>query len=237
MKLMVLAGFATLAFASNANAAIQNLVVNGDFTQLSNGPGSFNNSTAVTGWTSGGYNWVDHDANSGDSGTSMPLWTQANNGNNTWNGTTLSGTGNFAAMDGDYFTGPISQTINGLIVGKQYTLTFNYAFGQQTGFDGATVQSLDAAIGGTTWNSGDVDLPNHGFSGWATESLDFIATDKSETLSFLAHGNLPVPPFALVSDVVIPAVPEMQVWAMMILGLGAVGLTMRRRQAATMAAA
>lgn len=57
------------------------------------------------------------------------------------------------------------------------------------------------------------------------------ADSTSDTLSFLAIGNLPVPPFALVSNVSLTdAVPEPSTWAMMLLGLGAVGLAARQRR-------
>ncbi len=249
MKLMVLAAFAAVAFAPSADATISNMVTNGDFTQLSNGLGQFDVNTVATGWTNerdagdNGYNFVMNNATSGSSGVSgnVSLWTAANGGSSTWDGKTASGSGNFAALDGAYFTGPLSQTVSGLVVGQAYTLSFNYAFGQQQGFSGDTIQSIDASIGAagqfTRWNSGDFELSDHGFSGWSKATVDFTATSASEVLSFYAHGNLPVPPFALVSNVSIPAVPEMQVWGMMILGLGAVGLTVRRRQAAMLAAA
>ena len=231
-----------LALAVTPAAAKVQLVTNGDFTDLTNGLGQLgtaghpNNTTAV-GWTNLGYNFVFTTANDKvpQGSHTLGLWTASNGGANTWNGTTLSGSGNFVAMDGDYSTGAIKQTINGLTVGDYYSLTFNYAFGQQTGYSGATIQSLGVAIGGDTWNSGDVDVASHGFSGWDSATVDFKATSTSEVLSFLAKGNLPVPPFALVSDVSIEAVPEPATWAMMMLGfagLGFAGFRSTKRKAA-----
>jgi hypothetical protein len=144
-------------------------------------------------------------------------------------------------MDGAYFSGPLEQTIDGLIANQNYTLSFDYAFAQQQGFSGATIQSLDAQIGNgfvgfTRTNTGDVNVADHGFSGWQTLKLNFTAEDTTEVLSFFAHGNLPVPPFALVSNVSIVATPEPGVWAMMIVGMGAMGVTLRRRKTALAAA-
>ncbi len=230
---VLLASAATPAFAAN-------LVTNGDFTQLSNGLGQLTDNTNATGWTNNGYNFVFTTADQAvpqDTNT-LALWDAANGGSSTWNGTTLSGVGNFVAMDGDYITGPISQTITGLTTGKTYDLTFNYAFGQQYGFDGATIQSLAAAIGGASWDSGNVDVASHGFSGWQSASVDFTASSSSELLSFLATGNLPVPPFALVSDVSLVAVPEPATWAMLLVGfagLGYAGFRSARRKAAAIA--
>ena len=199
---MGVAALASIAMASSTQAG--QLIVNGDFTELSNGLGKIDNSTIATGWSSPGtnYNFVMTQADVGSGGQygNLSLWDAANGGNSTWNGT-AAGAGNFVAMDGFFQTGPMSQTINGLIIVKTYDLTFNYAFGQQFTFDGDTVQSLDAQIGSTDWNSGDTDVDSHGFTGWQSVDVSFKADAVSETLTFLATGNKPVPPFALVSNV------------------------------------
>ncbi|MGA9598699.1 MAG: hypothetical protein WBS22_00270 [Methylocystis sp.] len=225
------AAAATLAFCGSAHA--DNLVTNGDFTSLSNGPGQISHGiTSATEWSTTGYNFVFHDGNVGGpdqySGT-LQLWTGAPSGGNggasSWNGLTASGTGNFLAMDGDYNTAAVKQTITGLTVGDTYTLSFNYAFAQQYGFDQDTQQQLKVTLGndinevltgsptqacngGTHPLTGNCYyLPQHGFSGWFTESDTFTASATSEVLSFLAAGNKQVPPFALVSDVSLPGAP------------------------------
>lgn len=195
-QLRVAALIAFYACGSAAAHATTNLVQNGDFTQSSPGYPGYN--TTLPGWASAGYNFVESSSTS-TSDLGVTFWSQPNGGANSWNGAAPSG--NFIAMDGKYGNGPIFQNVSGFTVGDQYTLSFNYAFGQQYGFDGATVQSMAATIGSTSWDSGDYDLSNHGFSGWTQENLTFTATSASEQLTFLATGNLPVPPFGLVSGV------------------------------------
>ena len=224
------------AIAVSPTARATNLVTNGDFTSLSNGLGQIDNLTTATGWVSSGYNFVmttaDQAVDSQYGAGNLALWDLANGGNNTWDGK-AAGAGNFLALDGAYMTGPVTQSISGLQIGQTYDLTFNYAFAQQHGFDQDTVQHLTATIDGISWQSADFALPEHGFTGWQSETLQFTASAATATLSFLAYGNKPVPPFALVSNVSLPsAVPEPATWAMMIIGVGGIGALARRRRAA-----
>jgi PEP-CTERM motif len=135
-------------------------------------------------------------------------------------------------MDGDFITEPLTQMITGLTVGDKYTLSFNYAFSQQQGFTGDTIQSLTASLGSTSDTLPSPDgfsLPSTGFSGWTTFSTTIVAASTSETLSFLAAGNAPLPPLALVSDVSLTSsAPEPSTWAMMLLGFGGLGFAAYR---------
>ena len=75
-----------------------------------------------------------------------------------------------------------------------------------------------------------VDVANHGFDGWYYASGLVTADAVSDVLSFLAIGNLPVPPFALVSDVSLTGgVPEPSTWALMGLGFAGLGFAAYRR--------
>ena len=159
--------------------------------------------------------------------------------------------GNFAALDGDFQTEALTQTITNLTVGDTYTLSFNYAFGQQSGFPQSVTESLTASIdsfsvtlpsafsgcdsNGDNCTGGYLN-PEHGFSGWSTYSTAFVAGATTETLSFLAAGSKQVPPFALISDVSLTgSVPEPSTWAMMLIGfvgLGYAGFRSSRRKAA-----
>ena len=171
--------------------------------------------------------------------------------------------GNFIAADGDYGgIGTISQTISHLVVNNTYTLTFSYAFAQQLNYSGATDQDwkfcLDTTCYYTTASGTALSTHNHptdpfptvlgskAFSGWKTETVTFVASLQTEVLSFAAQGK-PVgggsqnPPFALVADVSLDGAagtPEPSTWAMMLLGVGAVGgLARRRRRVAAVVAA
>ena len=234
---MKFVGVLAVALALGGAAQAKQFVVNGDFTQLSNGVGQFDTNTAVTGWSGGGgYNFVMSSADAGSNGVygNVSLWDANNGGATSWNGSAAL-SGNFAAMDGDFNTDPISQTITGLTPGKTYTLSFRYAFGQQYGFSGATQQTLTAKLGANfSWTSPTETLNSHGFSGWSQETAIVTADSTSEVLSFLAYGNLPVPPFALVSNVsLLGGVPEPATWAMLIAGVAMVGVAARHRRKVT----
>jgi hypothetical protein len=93
-------------------------------------------------------------------------------------------------------------------------------------------------LGDSPTQSTPVDsLPSHGFSGWSLDTMKFVADATSETLSFTAQGNLPVPPFALLDGVSVTGVPEPTAWAMMIVGVAGIGALARRRRAASVAVA
>ena len=223
---MKFVGVLVAALALGGAAQAKQFVVDGDFTQLSNGVGQLGQNTSAVGWSNSGYNFVVSDANAG--GPTIRLWDAANGGATSWNGAAAV-SGNYAALDGDYGTGPISQAITGLTPGQKYTLSFWYAFGQQYGYNGATQQTLTASLGNSTWTSPVENLDNHGGSPWTKETLTLTADSASEVLSFLAWGNLPVPPFALVSNVSLTAVPEPATWAMLIPGVAMIGFAARRR--------
>jgi MYXO-CTERM domain-containing protein len=239
---------AAMAVAATGAGATQ-LVTNGQFTTLSNGLGQIDHTTVATGWTSSNYNFVIAQADVGSNGESgfLELWDGTNyapgdtgpcNGNtctpvgNSWDGKAADDTGNFVAMDGAYETGPVTQLITGLHIGGKYDLSFNYAFGQQTGFEANTTQSLTETlgVGDQSFTSNTFHVPSHGFSGWQTYGTSFTANATSETLSFLASGSPAVPPFAMISNVSITT-PEPGGWALMLIGVGLAGAIIRRRMA------
>ena len=222
-----------------ASAASANSFQNGDFA-TNTGNGQVSVTTTVAGWyiPAGGYSFLfangteDHGAGAVGQYGSLYLWTN-NNGGNSAIGTPPSGAGQFIAIDGAFQQQPLNQDITGLHIGKTYTVGFDYGYSQQFAFDGDTIQRLDVSLGNSAVQSTpQLTNPNHNFTGWYHDSMSFVADSTSETLSFLAYGNLPVPPFALVAGVTFTpdGVPEPSAWMMTILGVAALGAAARRRR-------
>ena len=226
-------------------------VTNGGFEQTTNGYGQVGANTNLVGWTSSGVNGSNQNysfvmnASNAQSGVSGPSGSLALYGpnNGTANGLAASPTGgNFYAADGAYQVGQISQQINDLIVGQSYSLSFNYAGAQQTGFSGATTEAYNFGLA-SEFNTQTTVLNNvsHGFTGWQTVTYNFVASQTSDTLYFLAQGTPNgQPPFSLLDSVsltggygTVSAAPEPATWAMMMLGFGAIGFSLRRRRSGT----
>ena len=269
MRFMAITALAlTLGAAGAADAA--NLIVNGSFSQTSAsltsllaggvyngaeisqtfsvGVNNYNFESAVTGWSSpsvpgytNAYNLWESGANvtTKDAVSQYPSEQQRMNSNFT--GDSPDG-GAFMILDGDpTFTGPLEQTVNGLVVGQDYSLSFYWAGGElsnrvgyvsdqiHVGFsDGTTTQAYSTA---KYLNTAPAGQPGS-FSGWMKVTTTFHATSSSEVLSFLSDGapggNLP--PVALLDGVTLTGVPEPGVWALIILGFGGVGAMIRRRR-------
>jgi len=271
MRLKYFAFCAAIAVATGAagSASAVEFVTNGSFDE-NGGNGQIGFNTYVTGWnvaappssyvfvfgpntadTSGA--WGQYCAPQSPSGTGcgpLMLWGSNNGGpdviTNSPNG------GAFLALDGDFQTSPLTQTIDHLVPGQSYTLSFAYAFGQQYGYSQSVTEDVTVGLGsfsntlpgafsdcdGSGDNcSGGYLNPEHGFSGWSSYTTTIVASASSETLSFLAGGSKQVPPFALISDVSLtgPAAPEASTWMMMLAGfagLGYAGFRSGRRRAA-----
>jgi hypothetical protein len=248
----VLLSLATLA-ALSAGAAHASLIVNGNFEQTTNGtnkelsaPGAAaaSNRTTLVGWNSvnpsnasdGGYNFVMNTAMASSS-LGLSLYT-ANNGF-----TASPGGGNFFASDPAYGPGILYQNVSGLVAGNLYTLTFNYALAQQTGYTGANSDYWTVGLGtdfnAPTQNTNVLSINGGGFSGWQTATMTFTATAATEMLGFFARTSSPgAPPFMLLDNVSFDAkavaaanaVPEPATLSLLLGGLGVVGLLARRRR-------
>ena len=241
---IALALVALAGLSGAAQAAGPNLVKNGGFEVLTNGVGQFDNNTSATGWTSNGYNFIfgpgtaDNGGVNGQYGN-LQLWGPGNGSTNGFTAASPTG-GNFVGADGAYLVAPIQQTIKGLVVGAVYNVGFDWAGAQQSGYTGETTEQWKVSFGNQQIDTAVLTNESHGFTGWRQESFSFTATSVSQVLSFLAVGTPNgEPPFSLLDGVTVSgAVPEPATWAMMILGMGAVGATsrLRRRQGVVVAA-
>jgi len=213
---LIALGAATLGVSRQA--AAQELVLDGTFTStnyVSPQPGNAVTASGgqlgynlnATGWTntSSGYNFLfvpgtaDVTGANGVDGN-LKLWGSHNSGLSTL--TAPPGGGNFIAADGAYEVGAIQQTITGLTVGQEYTLSFYWGAAQQSGFTGNTTEKWTASLGAQSFNTSTYSLPSHSFSGWMQQSFTYTATSSSEVLSFLATGTPSgEPPFSLLADV------------------------------------
>ena len=254
---LVISAFAiVMAAGTAAFASTYNGVANADLTQIQGG-GTVTESSALlfdktngkgvvlAGWTNSGYNFVYTPGNADKTNSTQVLgqyganylWGPNDGSDNGFTDASPTG-GNFLALDGASEVGGISTTITGMKVGGSYVLSFDYAGIQQHGYNGATTETVKVTIGSTTYAAEPVlQNASHGFTGWNHETITFTATAASEALSFLAVGTPSgVPPFTLVSDISVP-VPEPAAWALMLIGIGAVGGLVRRRRANLLAEA
>lgn len=233
--MLALSAVAALS-ASAANAAVPGeLIVNGGFETGNYGQIGWGGHQ-LQGWNSNGYNFLFNGSNVDNGGVTgsygnLQLWGPHNGAANGLGASPVGG--NFVAADGAFEIAPLTQTVNGLVAGKQYDLSFYWAGAQQQSFNGATTEQWKVSFGNQTKSTEVKQNANHGFTGWQKETFTFTATSSSEVLSFLAVGTpAGVPPFSLLDGVsMVASVPEPQTWGMLGLGLGLVGFAARRRKA------
>jgi choice-of-anchor C domain-containing protein len=203
MKILLAALALCAAFSGAASAAT---VTNGSFE----GPGTFTGtfqtigagSGALTGWT----------VNSGNIDLIRTYWASAA-GNYS-----LDMTGNRA--------GTISQTVTGLIAGRNYILSFAMAGNP----DRAGAKILTASVGATSQVfSFDSTGKTRNAMGWTTMTMGFTAAASSQILRFVSgssgvHG-------AALDDVKIDLapVPLPAAGALLLAGLGGLALLRRRK--------
>ncbi len=204
-----------LAVSSPAQAGVQ-LITNGTFsaTTLSS-PGGYlcpsgmtsascQLGSAVTGWDS------TCNANCGSGATVASLLFPGTNGSafnggiGLWSIQNTPNNRNVVAIDGDQtYTASFFQTVNGLVAGNEYVLTFNQAAAQQNGTSGPTTEQWKVQFGSSPAQySYDMSNPNHGFVPWNSVTMNFTATSASEVLTFFALGTPGgEPPVVLLDDV------------------------------------
>jgi hypothetical protein len=242
---------ASLLAAAPAAAATE-LVVNGGFETWGLGANSDEFSTQygpgdgqLQGWTTSGlaFVFVPGDPDAIGRFGSFSLWGPSNGVNNGL--TTSSQGGNYIGSDADRNYGaPITQTLNGLVIGQKYNVSFEWAAAQQSNFYGDTTEAWEVYLTDSgnnqivNFQTATLNNPEKGFQAWRGETFSFIATEASHALTFYANGGPGgLPPFALLDNVSVQAaVPEPSSWAMLITGFGLVGAAVRRRRSAAIAA-
>jgi hypothetical protein len=236
LRLATLSALVSLGAIAHADTVN---IVNGNFESTATGQSAQlgTHGQSLTGWNgNGGYNFIftpgaaDTTGGEGNSGN-VRLWGPGTGSNN---GLTASPDGgNYMAMDGAYSQAPLTQTLTGLVVGDQVTVTFYYAGAQQYTFDGSTTEAFRVSLGDQTQDTPILDNVSHGFTGWHQASMTFTATSTSETLSFLALGTPSgVPPFSLLDGVSATQqspVPEPGSLALLGTGITAAAGFLRRR--------
>jgi len=199
-----------------APAARADLIVNGGFetTTGSSSGGQLGYNVNATGWSTTGYNFLFTPGSADTTGVTgsdgnLQLWGPGNGSANGLPATSPAG-GNYVAADGAYEVGAINQTLSGLTVGAQYTVSFYYAGAQQEGvnFTAPTTEAWQVSFGSSTQTTPVLNNAGKGFTGWQSETFTFTADNTSDVLSFLAEGTPSgVPPFSLLDGVdVEPAV-------------------------------
>lgn len=132
----------------------------------------------------------------------------------------------------------IQQTIHGLTPGKTYNLSF--AIASEQGPSGAVAEV--SFLSGSTTGAQDFTAPAVGityWNPWGHDSMNFVATASDVTVQFkdLAIEFPGGDDLGLDSVSVIgTGVPEPATWAMMLIGFGALGATMRTRRRTVAAA-
>jgi hypothetical protein len=215
-KLAVITSSAVaLLFQVSPAQASPNVVLNGSFENTGGITSSFsvNNLTALPNWTAtpSGNQILDCLVYKGATTANMCGTVAFGGGLTFWvnPGPSPDG-GNYVAIDGDgTYETAISQTVNGLVVGSEYSVFFYQAAAQQNGYNGATTDRFQVKLGSQTLLSTLMNDATHSDVPWQSQTLIFTATSASEVLSFLAVGTPSgVPPFALLDGVTMNQVPE-----------------------------
>ncbi len=247
-----------LALLATSSLALgQNLVLNGDFESTTGGSSghvgvngfSLDNWTAVrlagsgnSGSTSFALVGTMPNVSQNGVGISSAYGAPASTGSNNlklW-GNDLPGSptgGNVALVEADWgwVKTELQQTITGLVQNTQYTVTFDWAAGQQYNYNGNTETRWNVRLDNEMYSTSYANVLEHQFVGWdsGTFTFTYTGTSGSAVLGFLAEGiGGSLPPFALLDNVQLNAVPEPSQYAAALGGLALVAGVARRLRAA-----
>ncbi len=183
LRYLALGATALALLGATPAFALVNLVQNGDFENVSGGNGingqvNFNgfsvDNWTVPGTASTSYTFIFNSVASATAGVPGFFGTVAlKTANNGFSLAPPPDGGNFIAADPLFKPSPLEQTIN-TVAGKDYTVSFEWAVAQQAFHDGATGAGWSVSLNGSPFQStGNVGIPNGGFSGWMHGDLPF----------------------------------------------------------------
>ena len=237
------AAVAAILIGAATSGAHANLVQNGDFSnssyavnhQFGSGGSVPAPAQGVTDWTgNNGYNLYFF----AGTDTTVSAIAQYGGGKEKLYGPAGGNTsptgGNFVGLDGEQtagIQGAISQTINGLVGGKQYQLAFDWGAAQVQSRTGNTTSQLAVSLGAQTFSTSVVSNPSESFTGWFHQTFTFTATGASEVLTFLSVGTPKgLPPMAVLDGGSLNQVPEPVSIALFGVGLLGIGGAVYRRR-------
>ena len=249
---MLLLATALLAFPAVRGAQAVNLVSNGSFEQTSSGADKMTYlSTTLTGWSLTPIN--QNNTSWGVAGTYSFVMTSPTATVNAPVGgpfSMVAGDGSpdggnlFAATSqvGSSGQQQLSQTINGLTAGNNYTLSFYEGLGQRSGYTGTASGFWNVTFGSETYTSPTVNNLSGGFTGWTQRSTTFTASSASQLLMFVFSGSPSGFPVGVLDGVVlaepspVPEIDPASFGSALALVVGALGILERRARKLLVAA-